>query len=219
MKKVLMVLAVLALSFSLVACNNGKNNDVNQGNNNSQIENNVPGEDVEQGENNLPNEGLDENGMPAVSEEMESLVNDLVTTVGEGNMFVGMATRLTGIEAPADLGITEEEFNAKIADAVKYDPMMMPTKHSLCIVKVKDGEDVAAVKEEIFNNADYRKWICTAAEHVLVADSGNYVMLVMSTPEICDNLFAALQIKFGTENVGTALRRDGEPAVNYNEAM
>lgn len=152
-------------------------------------------------------------------ENAEALVNDLVEIVGAENMFMGMFQPLTSAEAPTDLGLAEEDFEAKIVDAAKYDPPMIPAFHSLCIVKVKDGEDVAAVKQTIFDNANYRKWVCSAAEKVLVADCGDYVMLVMSTPEVCNNLYAALQTKAGAENVGEALVRDGEPAPNFDEVM
>lgn len=222
MKKLLMILAVLVLSFTLVACGNNTDNDVTP-NPNQGEEVVLPGEDVNQGEE-VPDEditvedpGLEE--MPAVSEELETLVNDLVAIVGEENMFMGMMMPIVKDGAESDLGLTGEDFEAKIADSVKFDPPMIPANHSLCIVKVKDGEDVAAVKQAIFDNADYRKWICAAAEKVLVADSGNYVMLVMSTPEVCSDLYSALQEKFGTENVGAALERDGEPAPVYEEVM
>ena len=152
-------------------------------------------------------------------ENAEALVNELVGIVGEENMFFGMMMPLGAVEAPNDLGLTEEEFNAKVDHAVKYDPPMIPANHSLCIVKVKEGEDVASVKQAIFENANYRKWICAAAEKVLVADCGDYVMLVMSTPELCENLYAALKTKAGAENVGEALERDGEPAPNFDEVM
>ena len=222
MKKLLMILAVLVLSFTLVACDNNTNNDVNNDVNQGE-ENVLPGEDVNQGEE-LPGEdvpvddpGLEE--MPTVSSEMETLVNDLVATVGQDKMFMGMMMPIVKDGAQSDLGLTAEDFEAKIVDSVKFDPPMIPANHSLCIVKVKEGEDVAAVKQAIFDNADYRKWICAAAEKVLVADSGNYVMLVMSTPDVCSNLYSALQTKFGAENVGAALERDGEPAPNFEEAM
>ena len=152
-------------------------------------------------------------------ENAEALVNELVGIVGEENMFFGMMMPLGAVEAPNDLGLTEEEFNAKVDHAVKYDPPMIPANHSLCIVKVKEGEDVESVKQAIFENANYRKWICAAAEKVLVADCGDYVMLVMSTPELCENLYAALKTKAGAENVGEALVRDGEPAPNFDEVM
>ena len=217
MKKLLMILAVLVLSFTLVACDNNTNNDVNNDVNQGE-ENVLPGEDVNQGEDvTVEDPGLED--MPVVSTEMETLVNDLVATVGEENMFMGMMMPIVKEGAVSDLGLTEEQFETMIEDSVKFDPPMIPANHSLCIVKVKEGEDVAAVKQAIFDNADYRKWICAAAEKVLVADSGNYVMLVMSTPEVCSNLYSALQTKFGAENVGAALERDGEPAPNYEEAM
>ncbi len=206
MKKLLTILAVLTLSFSLVACNNNENKD----NNKPPVENVVPGGDVEQGGE------LDENDpgvpeVPEVSAEMHDLVTALVGSVAEDKMFMGMEAVITKDTATTDLGLTAEQFEAMIADSVKYDPPMIPAFHSLSVVKVKEGQDVATVKDLIFNNINHRKWVCTGAEKVLVADSGNYIMLVLSTPDLCTDLYEGLKTKFGAENVGEALQRDGEP--------
>ncbi len=140
------------------------------------------------------------------SAAMKSLVDELNT---KANVQVNAPfdMKIDREAAFNDIGLEADVFDAKIADSVKSESMMMPSNHSLCIVEVKAGEDVAAVKDEIFKNANPRKWICVNADKVMVVDSGNYVMLVMSTEENCTNLYNAFADHFGAANVGAKLER------------
>lgn len=140
------------------------------------------------------------------STAMKTLVDKLNTTADvQVNAPFDMKIDREG--AFNDIGLEAEVFDAKIVDSVKSESMMMPSNHSLCIVEVKDGEDVASVKNEIFTNANPRKWICANADKVMVVDSGNIVMLVMSTEENCTNLYNAFVDHFGAANVGAKLER------------
>lgn len=76
-------------------------------------------------------------------------------------------------------------FGVEIPDAeeaVFSEPMMNANPFSVCLVRVKDGTDVEALKEEIKANADPRKWICVGVEDsdVRVESIGNVVLLVMA---------------------------------------
>ncbi len=140
------------------------------------------------------------------STAMKTLVDKLNTTADvQVNAPFDMKIDREG--AFNDIGLEAEVFDAKIVDSVKSESMMMPSNHSLCIVEVKAGEDVASVKNEIFTNANPRKWICANADKVMVVDSGNIVMLVMSTEENCTNLYNAFVDHFGAANVGAKLER------------
>ena len=57
--------------------------------------------------------------------------------------------------------------------------------HSVVLVRVKDGENVEEVKEEIKENVDPRKWICVGVEEedVIVKSRGNLVVLIMVEDE------------------------------------
>jgi hypothetical protein len=65
-------------------------------------------------------------------------------------------------------------------DAAVNEPMMGSFAHSVVMVKLPEGEDVAAFAKQMKDNADPRKWICVEAEVTSVVSSGNFVMLVMS---------------------------------------
>ena len=57
--------------------------------------------------------------------------------------------------------------------------------HSVVLVRVKDGENVEEVKEEIKENVDPRKWICVGVEKedIIVKSRGNLVVLIMVEDE------------------------------------
>ncbi len=67
-------------------------------------------------------------------------------------------------------------------EAVFSEPMMNANPFSVCLVRVKDGTDVEALKKDIKANADPRKWICVGVEDsdVRVESIGNVVLLVMA---------------------------------------
>jgi len=67
-------------------------------------------------------------------------------------------------------------------EAVFSEPMMNANPFSVCLVRVKDGTDVEALKKDIKANADPRKWVCVGVEDsdVRVESIGNVVLLVMA---------------------------------------
>lgn len=75
------------------------------------------------------------------------------------------------------------------ADAVYNENMFMGgAPFSMVIVKVKDTKDVNTVKEEMFNGINMRKWVCVNADHLITVDNGNYVLLVMCSQDVCENI-------------------------------
>lgn len=76
-------------------------------------------------------------------------------------------------------------FGVEIPDAeeaVFSEPMMNANPFSVCLVRVKEGTDVEALKKDIKANADPRKWVCVGVEDsdVRVESIGNVVLLVMA---------------------------------------
>ncbi|MBQ8298962.1 MAG: hypothetical protein IJX99_03715 [Clostridia bacterium] len=86
------------------------------------------------------------------------------------------------------VGLTEEEFTANVEEGVFYESMMSPANQSYCLLKVKEGADVAALKQKVFDNANPRKWICMSADRVLVMADSEYVMLAMGPVATLDTL-------------------------------
>lgn len=100
------------------------------------------------------------------------------------------------------LGIENLDFEEGIAS----EPMMTSVAHSVCLVKLKAGADVEAVKKEIAAKVNPYKWICAGVEpeNVRVESVGNLVLLVMDNHN-ADRLvanFRALKAANGLTRVG-----------------
>ena len=236
MKKLLTILLAIGLVATFTACDNQENQNQNENNNNNTV---ISGENNNQ-ENNENNEnaGIEDNGtenngeqsgneesgeevlpeeddyMP--SEELQTLVDTLMTN---SEVQFAMPGSMKIMLAPTYVGLSEQLFTQYVVDSIVYEPMISPATSSLCIVKVSEDANVADLKQEVIDNCNPRKWICTGAEKCLAIDSGNYILLIMSTPDNCEAMKTAFTEHFGAENVGEALTKDGVPAENFDEVM
>ncbi len=96
-----------------------------------------------------------------------------------------------------------------IERAVISEPMIGSIPYSLALVKAKEGADIDALKNEILNGVNHRKWICVAAEKVAVVSCGDIVMMIMASEEIVDGIVAAFST-ICEGNVSEVLTKAGE---------
>ena len=61
------------------------------------------------------------------------------------------------------------------------EPMIGSSAHSIVLIRVNDGSDIAKIKEDIKTNVDPRKWICVGVdpENVVVDNIDNMIILIM----------------------------------------
>ena len=87
------------------------------------------------------------------------------------------ATEITSENMAYYLGVD----NLKITEGLAVEPMMLAQAHSVCLIRLAEGEDVEAAKTAIAENVNPYKWICVGVdpENVLVANIGDLVLLVM----------------------------------------
>ena len=66
--------------------------------------------------------------------------------------------------------------------AIASEPMMTSSAYSLCLIRVKEGADIEAIKKDIKENVDPRKWICVGVDpdNIIVDNIGDVVVLIMS---------------------------------------
>ena len=83
---------------------------------------------------------------------------------------------LVAEELEYHLGITELDF----VEGTVSEPMIGSIPHSVVVVKVAEGVDVAKTVAVIKAKANPRKWVCVEAETVLVESKGDIIVLVMS---------------------------------------
>lgn len=101
------------------------------------------------------------------------------------------------LPAQYDTEITAENFTSYLfidpvngAEGLASDAMIGSIAHSVCLLRVPEGADAAAIAKSIEQNADPRKWICVEAEKTIVRQKGNLILLVMSFEADADAIAA-----------------------------
>ena len=189
MKKFLVIGLAVALAACMVGC---KNN-----------------EDVEN-----PDVGNSGDNQQVQSSTTNDVSGDIVTLMTNANVMVNAPYQdyIPAEMAESYVGLTQEEYEANIEEGVFYESMMSPANQSYCLLKVKEGADVAALQQKVFDNANPRKWICMTADRVLVMADDSYIMLAMGTQDACD----ALKTEF-TTLAGSDVREALDKTVNEGE--
>lgn len=125
--------------------------------------------------------GEEEKTIPGTLPEIIDRLYDTVELDDETREFV--KTSLTTMDiAKEDV---QYYFGMEIAaceEAVASEPMINAIPFSICLMRVKSGTDIEALKEEIKANANPRKWVCVEvdASDVRVESVGNLVLLIMA---------------------------------------
>jgi len=125
----------------------------------------------------------DETQTPAV---YEGTLEDLAAAIYEKHPIEAMMGPTTQIDLTSPdntgyyLGITDV---SAVKEAVFSEPMIGSIPYSLCLVRVKEDADIAAVKQSIFDGIDTRKWMCVEADNLVVASCADIVLMVMTNKE------------------------------------
>ena len=78
-------------------------------------------------------------------------------------------------------------------------------------VKVKAGSDIEAMKKEMLENIDVRKWICVTAEKVYVTNSEDVIFLVMADGDWAKEFYQGFS-KYVDNKIGKTLEKTTEEA-------
>ncbi len=193
MKKIICILLALSIAFAFAACNNGKD-----------VENTT--------------ETQATTAAPAVKLEgtLEDITNKIIenTTTIETMLMGPMEVDLTNADTVKSF--TGLDSADSIERAVFNEPMIGSIAFSMCLIDAKDGVDVEALKTQILEGVNYRKWVCVAAEKVLVANCGDTILMIMAMEEVVDDVYNA----FNTVANGAAsapLTKAGEIQEEYPE--
>lgn len=102
-----------------------------------------------------------------------------------------------------------------LSDASKVDfvvlsqPMMGSMAYSMLLVKVKEGQNVDSIKQEMVDNIDVRRWICVAAEKVVATNHSDLICLVMADEERTNTVYNAF-CELVQNKIGKEVTRIGE---------
>ncbi len=110
-----------------------------------------------------------------LEEEFKPLQNTVLTD--ENSMYFTGLEKLNGAE-----GLASEMMISSVA-------------HSVVLLRVKEGTDIEALKTDIKEKVDPRKWICVGVEReeIVVDNIGNTIVLIMdrsSADKIHENFLA-----------------------------
>lgn len=82
------------------------------------------------------------------------------------------------------LGTTDIEFEEGIASESGIGSIA----HSVVLLRTKKGANVEAVKKQIEDNINPRKWICVEAEKCIVKSKGDLIIVIMTNSEDAQNI-------------------------------
>ena len=145
----------------------------------------------------------EEETAPAV---YEGTLEELTTAIYEKQPVEAMMGPTTLIDlADTDalayyIGVNDA---SNIKEASFSEPMIGSIPYSLCLVRVKEGADIAALQQSILEKVDTRKWMCVEADNLVVASGADIILMVMTKKEMSEtlsqDLAAAFEAVLGTE--------------------
>ena len=159
-------------------------------------------------EEHLPEDGGDE-GFPEADKALAEVLSQMyakVPAVQEIALGDPMPIDLTGEDFSYWLGTTDA---SGIDAAIYSEPMMSSVAYSVCLVRAKDGTDIEQLKKDIFDKVNAVKWLCVTAEKVLVTNSDNTILLVMTNADVTADMYNAFSEVMGGK-LGEKLERNGE---------
>lgn len=116
----------------------------------------------------------------------EEIIKTLYDGIKEDEMPDVASTEITEDNIEGYLG---KKYN--IESGIASEAMITSIAHSVVVIKLKDGEDVQKIADEIETAAKdtlYRKWICVEAEEVEVDTFGQTIVLIMSNKELGEKI-------------------------------
>ena len=147
---------------------------------------------------------------PVVSMETSQDLENIINSINEKANLPLRSLATTTVDISNEVTLTSYtglKSTEGIEQVVVSEPMMSSQAYSLVLVKIADNADVEAIKKEMLDNIDVRKWICVAAEKVYVTNHQDLICLVMSSEELAQPVYNAfkevVQSKIGTELVRT----------------
>lgn len=151
--------------------------------------------------------------VPAVQLEgtLEEISGKIIENTTTIEMMLGEAMVIDLADVDASTYYFGVDPTGKIENAVFTEPMIGSIPFSMVLLDAVDGVDVEALKNEVLENINLRKWVCVSAEKAIVSSCGDKILMIMAEEAIADDVYNA----FNTVASGAAspaLTRAGEVA-------
>lgn len=113
----------------------------------------------------------------APTQSLEELMAALYEAIPEEQRPMVSNAEINAENSGYYVGIDQMELQEGLAS----EPMMTSVAHSVCLVRVKDGTDIASVMEQMKNGVDGYKWICVGVdkENIIADHVGNTIILIL----------------------------------------
>ena len=181
MKKFLVVMMALVLTFSLIGCVSPMPQVTAPPTTAPTAEPTQKPEPTEVPKTESPN--VPDITAPQKS-ELEDLLADIYAKVeGDEEFKTWLTSYLMTVNITADnaeyyLGTKDVDF----AEAIASEPRISSIAFSVCLVKMNEGADIEAAKTAIKENVNPQKWICVMVDkkNVLVENADDVIILIMA---------------------------------------
>ncbi len=98
------------------------------------------------------------------------------------------------------LGLTEDEYAQYIDSAIESKPNGSWFTHSIVVIKLKEGTDVATVANKIVMNTKPNRFGCLKPRAIVGAFAGDYVVFAASSETSCEAVYAAVEALSAVES-------------------
>jgi len=155
---------------------------------------------------------LNNSSKPAIgyetAEDMKAVINSMYEKAE--NPLASLETNEIDISDEMTLAsFTGLQSKEGIEKVVVSEPMMTSQAYSLVLVKTAKDADVEAIKKEMVDNIDTRKWICVSAEKLYATNHNELICLVMSSEELAKPTYEAFKEVVGNK-IGKELEKSEE---------
>lgn len=93
-----------------------------------------------------------------------------------------------------------------IETLVVSEPLMSSQAYSLVVIKLKNGTNVEATKQEIYNNINMNKWICVSAEKLYITNYNNIIFAIMASEDWAKPIYNSFKT-YVENNIGKELEK------------
>lgn len=140
------------------------------------------------------------------AQDMKDLINKIYTNLGDKlpSLEIFDVDKTDEWALGSYTGLSSAD---NVDTIVVSEPMINAQAYSFVLVKTKEGADIEAMKQEMFDNIDTIKWICVSAGKLYVTNYGDVICLVMADPEWADPVYNEFKNLVGG-NIGKELVRE-----------
>ena len=133
---------------------------------------------------------------------LEEIMDKVFEGIPEDEMPMLMPADMNEGSKYMPLTVDNSEYNVGVPrdaykEGIAAESAISAIAHSVCLLRADSAEAAAQLAKDVEANADPRKWVCVEAEKKIVRQSGDVVILIMTSADLADRLDANFQALAG----------------------